>query len=91
MNNLGIKTCFEFHYLDTPVEKNPFRNAAEESGHTWEGWRLPAVPVEGQTFYFSTIPEGKKQEWKVSYVRWVYGEAREIPDDQCWHIEVGLR
>ena len=34
--------------------------------------------------------DGKKQEWKVSYVRWVYGETKEIPDDG-WHIEVGLR
>lgn len=89
--NLEIKTYFEFSYLDTPIEKIPFRNAGDESGHTWGGWRLPAIPVEGQTFFFSSIPEGKKQEWTVSYVRWVYGETRETSGDQGWHIEVGLR
>lgn len=89
MNPNGIRTFFTF-YGDYQDDSWPFKTSHRE--HTWEGHRLPAVPVVGTRMHFSNFPEDKKRFWEVSSVLWVYGERPQGHDiTDMWHLEVSLR
>lgn len=88
MNDIGIRTFLTF-YGDSADPIWPFGSSGE---HTWEGHRLPAVPVVGSKMQFATIPKDKAQVWEVFAVTWVYGEnARPLDEQDRWHLEVALR